>query len=331
MIVTRFHGLEEIKLEVEFLTPTFLGGWDQNAALRSAPFKIGLRYWWRILYGNQHATTVALKKAEDSIFGSTELSTRVRIEVSGNVTQYPKTGFQKDEKIPVVGKQFKLNILDYLAYGHYENGNIYTHTHIAPCQKCVLHIYAQQDIRNQIIAAAKAFIIYGGLGSRSRNGFGSLMSTSLNILKWANDIFTFGNPKEYPVLSTASKLFASKQPHKTWESALSEIGIAYKAARCSLEPLHTFEKRGLIARPIEVKGESIPDNIRNGRHPKPFYLGVKKKNDKFFGQILSLPITFYELDLQKDYQDSLNSMHQQFAQSFNDETKNIISAMEANS
>ena len=43
MIITRYHNMEELRLTVEFLTPTFLGGADQNAELRAAPFKVSVK------------------------------------------------------------------------------------------------------------------------------------------------------------------------------------------------------------------------------------------------------------------------------------------------
>ena len=54
MLITRFHDTETLQVSVEFLTPTFLGGADQNAELRAAPFKNLLRQWWRVAVGSQY-------------------------------------------------------------------------------------------------------------------------------------------------------------------------------------------------------------------------------------------------------------------------------------
>lgn len=336
MIVTRFHDLETIELEVEFLTPAFLGGADQNAELRCAPFKTGLRYWWRVLYGSRHKTHTELKAAEDAIFGSTDGGSNIRLSVVGTIPHPVTGGFPNGTKMTVIskGREMKVNILEYLSYGHYHyergNGNIFDHSHITSGQNFKLIINVPQEILNEITGALKAFITYGGIGSRSRNGFGSLSSNSINTIGWKNDLVLATEPLEYPVLSRQSKLYISKNGFDSWEKALSEVGIAYKNARGSLENRHTYAKRGLIARPIEVRGESIPDNVRKGRHSKPFYLGIQKRNGKYFGQIFSLPIRFYENSSQKDYQNAIGIMHQVFTTAFSDETKNIISRMEVN-
>ncbi len=48
MIVTRYHNTEKLDLTVEFVTPAFLGGADQNAVLWPVPCKTMLCPWWRI-------------------------------------------------------------------------------------------------------------------------------------------------------------------------------------------------------------------------------------------------------------------------------------------
>ena len=70
MLITRFHDTETLQVSVEFLTPTFLGGADQNAELRAAPFKNLLRQWWRVAVGSQYPNHKEMLKAEGDLFGS---------------------------------------------------------------------------------------------------------------------------------------------------------------------------------------------------------------------------------------------------------------------
>jgi len=58
VIITRYHKTETLQLTVEFLTPTFLGGADQNAE------------WWRVAVGSRLANHTALLQAEGDLFGS---------------------------------------------------------------------------------------------------------------------------------------------------------------------------------------------------------------------------------------------------------------------
>ena len=70
MDVSRYVDTTTLEFEVEFITPTFLGGADRNAEIRTAPFKNLIRRWWRIANGNLSSTELWKKEAE--LFGSTE-------------------------------------------------------------------------------------------------------------------------------------------------------------------------------------------------------------------------------------------------------------------
>lgn len=329
MIISRYHDLEEITLDIEFVTPAFLGGADQNAELRSAPFKYGLRYWWRILYGNRYENAVELKKAEDEIFGSTETGSKVRMCLLGSYPRCNGKQLPSGKKVTVEsgGQQMQMSIIDYLAYGKKIRGKYFFIDHGSTCQLCVYH---PPRYNNQIVGALNAFLLYGGVGSRSRNGFGSITLNSSNEQKWENNISEPLEPKEFPVLNTQCRLFTLKNGYDRWEDALSDLGIYYKNARCSLEMRHRFERRGLIARPVEARGENIPHNIRRGRHPKPFYLGVQKRKSNYYGHILSIPIRFYEADKQEEYNTSITRMHEVFGESMVNETETLLSRMEVN-
>ncbi len=331
MIITRFHDLEEIKLDVEFLTPCFLGGADQNAELRSAPFKAALRQWWRILYGCEYLTPEKLKTAEDSIFGSTEISAQVRISVKGNIST-SQSGFSNGKKIQVTskGRSFPINIIDYLAYGKYDyikgQGNKYHKTHIIAGSKFQLLICYHNRLKKEISSTINAFLMYGSVGSRCRNGFGSLQATELVNSSYSIP-FNSINKKSYPILSKESRLYITTHGYTRWEDALSDLGTYYREARTSLENRHQFKRRGFIARPIEVKNEyNIPKNVREGRHPKQFYMSLKKMADgKFFGQILVLPILFYEETSINQYNQAIQDMCKYLSTKMEDKTSEIRS------
>ena len=328
--LSRYTDTKILRFTVEFVTPCFLGGADGNAELRAAPFKNALRYWWRVLYGNKYSNNILQK--ESDIFGSTEKASKVIISINPlNSIQTEKKGFPNGKRISVQhnGREMKINILDYLAYGKYEyikgSGNVYTNTYITP--GCKFQITIQYSAlsgeqTSELEDAVLAFTSYGGGGSRSRNGFGSLKTEGLN-LQWSKNVM-IGNKQVFPILSDDSRLYRGKQIYKTWEEALSEIGIIYKEARNSLDRPHFFQRRGLIARPIISRSErSIPDNVKKGRIPKFLYLGVIKEPGGYRAQILSLPILFYEEKSRKDYEKVVNDMHSQILDKMTDETCNL--------
>jgi CRISPR-associated protein Cmr1 len=136
----------------------------------------------------------------------------------------------------------------------------------------------------------KAMITFGGIGSRSRNGFGSLHCSDL----FDQTIKKQGNLKPFTAFSNESILFDKFNTYVSWEDALCEIGTAYRTARLALEERHKFDKRGFVAMPIESKFErSIPQSIKDGRLAKPYFLHVHKTHDgKYQGQILFLPYLY---------------------------------------
>jgi CRISPR-associated protein Cmr1 len=330
--ISRFCGTAPLEYTMEFLSPAFLGGANQDAELRSAPFKAALRWWWRVLYGNKK-TPKQLWKDERRIFGSTENASALRIFLSGEVPAQ-SDGFPNGRKIPVTSSsgQFSINILDYLAYGlcAYEKNRremVYNRSHLVTGQKFKLSVSVPSEFKNEIQASINALLAFGSVGSRSRNGFGSLCSVGgLAPVSYPVD-WTKSNPVEYPSLNSKSKLFVTKQTYNTWGEALSETGIAYRNARTCLEGRNSFERRGFVSRPIENKFENIPGNIKEQRSPKQFILHISKQNNKYIGQILSLPIVFYEKGAQEKYNNVIDAMHKCFVEPMDEKTGDINTRM----
>lgn len=333
MNVSRYIDTVELKFDVEFVTPCFLGGADGNAEIRTAPFKAGIRYWWRILYGAKYAAVEKLIETESNIFGSTEKKSLLDVIVltsphKDSFTE--KTGFPKGRRIDVEhqGRSMKVNILDYLAYGKYEYvrglGNVYNTTYLKAGTKITVRIIIKNNEHiSEIKDAVKMFFMWGGVGSKSRNGFGSMLA-GVHTFPFSMNAAVSNEPKDFPVISNLFRFFITKKTFANWEQALSEIGCIYKDARTAVENKHQYYKRGFVARPIEVKGEKIPDNIRNGRNPKPFYMGIMKVGDKYRGYILSIPVCFYEKEKQTEYLRVIDEINKDFSLEMKDDTSNFL-------
>ena len=199
--ISRYVNTTELKFEVEFITPAFLGGADGNAEIRTAPFKEGIRYWWRVLFGAKYFDIGKLKQTEDLIFGSTENNSNVLISIKSQTKDsfFELSGFPNGKRIDVShqGKIMKVNILDYMAYGKYDyvkgKGNVYKVSHIKPKTKIRLNVNIKNiGYTEEIIDATKIFLAWGGVGSKSRNGFGSMdyadLSEPKSELKMLNPI-----------------------------------------------------------------------------------------------------------------------------------------------
>jgi len=312
--IERFKGMETKEFEVEIITPLFLGGADpKKAELRVPPIKGALRFWWRAIYGSDDLKD--MKKRESEIFGSTTEKASFSIHLKNIDNVKPVLApLPQGLKVPTQskGKTFPTSMIEYLAYGLCEYNkaqkkNIYIKEHIPSGTKFkIVFSIKDQMFKDQILDSLKMLVNFGGLGSHSRNGFGSIRIDGLS-----NPSKREGSPKSFSALSSKSVFFDKFKPKEKWEDALSDIGKAYREARTSLENRHNYIKRPLIAKPLIVKGEA---NI-NERHSKPYFLHVNKLSDgKYRGQILFMPYNYYIPSKRKEYFETCEKMNQKLAQ-----------------
>ena len=277
----------------------FLAGADgRTPELRPPSIKGLMRFWWRAMNG--HLSIEELKEKEGRIFGASDEGigrSKFRIRVEPH-----KLHLSRDKLPPhpitVVSSRnrFKINILEYLAYGTYEykrgQGNIF---YIKPNQKFSVIISLPNNLEveviDSIIDSVKVLSTFSGLGSKSRNGFGSFKIISINdgdgdfYFKLEKNKYSPGLPK-YSAFSSKMRLWKTNGSYNSWDGALAELGRAYKDARGNIEHKHQYEKRQYIGAPIIVKGNQ---KSKLDRHSKPYFMSVHHENDKYVGYILYLP------------------------------------------
>jgi len=292
--------MQKHEIELETVTPMFISGSDpKKIELRASSVKGVLRWWWRALNG--HLSLNDLKEKEAVIFGSTDRksSFSLRIEASGIKQAFEKLPSGKKKNASSKGRKFPISIIDYLAYGiaeydKREKGNIYNRPHIKPTSKFRIFITIFNDaFEKEILNTLSVWIKYGGLGAKSRNGFGCMRSDQIEA-----GTITRHSRAHYVAFSEDSKLFLFKE-WDTWYDALVEAGSAYREARMALEPRHAFDRRPYVATPIIVKTENISINER---HAKQFFFHVNKRGNKYQGQILCLPYKYHKTALQAAYE-----------------------------
>ncbi|MCA1933135.1 MAG: type III-B CRISPR module RAMP protein Cmr1 [Calditerrivibrio sp.] len=309
--ISRFKGIHKRDYELEVVTPLFLGGADpKKAEIRTAPFKAAIRFWWRAIYGSDNIE--AMRKKESEIFGNTEKKSSLLISVFPQLVNEKCNNLKGGKTYSVNSSKMNgpitLRILDYLAYGLYKYNNVYRKAFINPGEKFNISLRFPSEFEEQILKAFEAMILFGGIGAKSRNGFGSLFCKDIKKTFSLSD-FEKKDLNSFTSFSRASKLFDNFSERDTWQDALSDIGLIYREARLALEKKHQYERRSLIAMPIVAKGEKIPKDIEEGRHPKTYFLHVKKtENNKFKGQILFLPYNYYIKSKMKEYEDVNDNM-----------------------
>lgn len=313
--------MHSIIFDLEVITPMFSGGANPaHAELRPASIKGLLRFWWRALEAEGDLEKLRNKEAE--IFGSVAQGGKFAMQISNESLKASKAPFP-NHPVRVEGKSFRINILEYLAYGTHERekekGNVFVREYILTGTSFKLTIkFSNREIENQVLKSFYVFSLFGGIGSRSRNGFGCFevinKSQAFEPIAKEYDIsapYSRSNltklirkvgPQSYSGFSDETKLFRSSQSFDTWDKALAHVGGVYRTGRLNLEARHRFEKRQYIGSPIidPKVDKGIPRSFLE-RHAKPYFLKIGKEAMKYRSYILYLPSKYCDgLDKNKD-------------------------------
>lgn len=281
--------MEKIFFKCRVTTPMFLGGADQNVEQRPQSLKGLLRFWWRVMQSENNIELLA--KREGNIFGSaangasaSQFYTRMKFSNNINASKNPFP----DHKVQVQGKSFSINILDYLAYGTKER-NVFTRSYIPDKQEFELaFLFRNNSCKEDILKAFKALYLFGGMGARSRNGFGGfeIIQGFEQINHLQVPLFLPKTLPRYTAFSESARFLKRKQDFDSWDKALADLGKIYRNCREQLESRHEYEKRQYIGSPIAERGaiKSFLD-----RRSKPFFLRIRCEGKKYKGYILYLP------------------------------------------
>jgi len=161
-------------------TPMFCAGAEQQQAeLRLQSFKGALRFWWRTLMWGKVNGVKDLHEREAKLFGSSEHGqSKVRMKMVDNTLQR-----STQSRWPITDWQ------SYPGYGLIETTGKDQRKYIAPNQTFTIHLNwpdaenhrsgldgpEQQSVQEALIALG----LFGGLGGRSRKGWGSIQLESL--------------------------------------------------------------------------------------------------------------------------------------------------------
>ena len=150
--------MNSTQLNLETVTPMFLRGYDHKTLeLRPPPFKALFRYWWRTV---QDCDTDSLRKNEAKLFGSTKGKAPFAIRIPR------KKDLQQTKYKPLPHKPDN----DRLAFktDAYKGG-----------QSFDLYLITKSDSdASTYKQIAKLGFLLGGVGNRSRRGFGSVRETT---------------------------------------------------------------------------------------------------------------------------------------------------------
>ncbi|MDA3787206.1 MAG: hypothetical protein PF503_01715 [Desulfobacula sp.] len=312
--VSRFMDRKKAGFSIEVLTPMFLGGAEGHAELRSPPFKNALRYWWRLTQGNLSAGD--LLKAEQKLFGGVNdkaSRSRVDVVVTGDISTWSQgkrvdIGSKKNPEAK--GRDASLSA--YLGMGPVHFTGKLEKTAILPGQAFRLSLTYPAMEGGAIEDALSLFAHLGCLGSRSRNGWGSIQMTPDNptfelrsmgdlYVKYGADIRDiFKDSKKYPFrlgYRTVGDNHNKPMMWKicdagTWEDAMKGAAENYMDLRQVLkfpgEKPQGVQTRHIVGYP--VTGHPVREwGGFNGRMPSQLRIVVRRHGDGFQSCFVHLP------------------------------------------
>jgi len=191
-------------LTFEFVTPCFLGGASREgpAEWRAGSVRGQLRWWFRAVAGGRYDGDLQqVRKLEAEIFGTTDRSSSLRVRTLGTPQTFPAgtpctagrslgaeeiAAMWADSSAGTVsrlrllspgGKAFPVNPIHYLAYGPVDRGR-FVRSGIPPEEKARLLLQWRrppgEEAGKLFDLALRSWLNLGGIGARSRKGFGSL-------------------------------------------------------------------------------------------------------------------------------------------------------------
>ncbi len=151
-------------LNLETVTPMFLHGENsRNLELRPPPFKSLMRYWWRTV---QDCNETFLREKEAALFGSTKGKSPFSIRILGET---------------------KLDCRNYKPLPHRTDNRGFFADAYKEGQSFDLYLIITNGSNVPNYAQiAKLGLLLGGVGNRSRRGFGSIRETSWNFTNVSN-------------------------------------------------------------------------------------------------------------------------------------------------
>ena len=174
------RGCFELKTRVEVLTPMFGGGvWidpregrthlkepDEVTPIRGAAIRGQLRFWWRATHGARCGSIAVMREREDALWGNASLPSSVGLRLEGSRLGAPAPMDVPDSDKDLSYATFPLRPVDSSIPGklHTIDGHT-TLVLTGPAQH-------EQEVRD----ALDAWLAFGGLGGRTRRGFGAVAS-----------------------------------------------------------------------------------------------------------------------------------------------------------
>ena len=325
--------MHELVYQVSFNTPAFLGNAEQQAQWRTPPFKALLRQWWRVVKApllNRPFDVRELRREEGALFGaaadgegdSRQSWVRLRLE-HWDAGRLDNSRWPRSEIKDVQVGQGRIPADVYIGFGPVLAANRNEgkparlgRSAIEPDKTNELSLRidrrASHQQRIEVQAALSLCNWFGGLGSRSRNGWGSVMLTgeALSRMPMASELEPYSRPldrcfeHDWPHAIGRDRdgpLVWTGQAVKNWREAvlaLAQIRLGVRAVAKKFGRGQDISANQLIAYPAGTKsGNNAWGNAE--RIASPLRLKVVKTPDGLTPLVVHLPSAVPDVLLKK--------------------------------
>lgn len=250
------------QLRLEIVTPMFLRGSDnETPELRPPAFKALFRYWWRAAIGETNLNT--LREKEGNLFGNTKGRSPLSIRIHGGVA--PLSG--EYAPLPHDPGRFQSQALS-------PNGS-FNLTLTAP------------DLTEYERIAKMGFLL-GGVGNRSRRGFGSM--------RYQNWNFQNIDELQNEVYQTLDQISPGefRQSHRRIDKNPT-VSIPDYPVILNIYFGDTLSANSEILRRIGQAMHKYSDDALGGINPRmasPVHVRIQKVNDQFVPIVTQLHSVF---------------------------------------
>lgn len=198
---------------------------DEDFPIRPTAIRGQLRHWWRLVRG--HSLGDGMWRREEEIFGSTDFPSLVTVKVSpgpNKPTRYPIKAVKSTSTLgyvlfPSIDKEQDLLQAGYQFHLHLSIPSLDQLKTLRKAQNRKRKPSEQlpediPDIKDDVYSAVNAWLLFGGLGARTRRGCGALRLLKQSMPNVKDSLRRM--PRDLRVYQSDRKL-----PHvQAWENAI---------------------------------------------------------------------------------------------------------------
>lgn len=276
--------METIAFNCRFITPAFLGGADPKGTpeLRAPSIKGALRFWWRAMHAD--LPIADLKKKEAELFGGMYSENGKEVAVRSKVL------VRVEMVEEIISKNLDRSIpVKYMAYGAEKRAYFDVGTRFKVCLNILeKDALKRENIKKEVLAAFSLLTQLGGIGSKSRNGFGAFHSDEARPLSQLIQLDIIQNGQVEPKftgLSNKVQIYQTTRDFPGYIEFVTGMAKIYKDYGRSNVPKN---KRHYIAAPYPATNPHTPPE----RHAKIYLMSAIKSQNGIKGLITLMPYDF---------------------------------------